>query len=205
MVPIPVFWTQYTTTMHGRVLKVVPCENCSTEYLYVMEREGSGVGTSIYFLNEEGAESHSKSAAEDTLKSVLENDFDAVPCPVCGHYQRYMFPKLLESKGMWELAIKLLVIMIGSITAVIAARVSVAYLQRPNDHDFTNVIAAWSVLLLLCLIGLGLLLVDKFKIRHFNPNLKDQAARIAIGRSRAVTRAEFEKEQQEKSEAETPS
>ena len=31
MLPIPVFWTHYTATMSGQALKLVPCENCSTE------------------------------------------------------------------------------------------------------------------------------------------------------------------------------
>ncbi|HKI30480.1 MAG TPA: hypothetical protein VKA46_01215 [Gemmataceae bacterium] len=193
MIPIPVFWKQYTATVHGRVLKVVPCENCSTEYVYLIEREGSGVGTSMYGLNDEGAEGHAKSAAEDTLKSVLENDFDPVPCPACGHYQRYMFPKLLETKWLWIQAVMLVVIVFGCFSAVIALYCSVTYLERPNDHDFGKMVAAWSVLLLLCLIGLGLSNFNKFKIRHFDPNLEDQQARIAIGRSRAVTRAEFER------------
>lgn len=53
MVHIPVFWTEYTATMHGRIFKVVPCENCSTEYVYLMKRKGSGYGTSMYMLNDE--------------------------------------------------------------------------------------------------------------------------------------------------------
>jgi hypothetical protein len=79
MVPIPVFWTKYTATMQGRALKVVPCENCSTEYVYILEREASGVGTSVYMLNNKGAAGHAQSAASDTLKEILENDFDPVP------------------------------------------------------------------------------------------------------------------------------
>src|SRR5262249_57077709 len=101
MIPVVVFWTKYTATLHGQTLKLVPCENCSTEYVYVLEREGSGYGTSLYMLNDEGALGHAKSAAEDTLQSYLENDFDPVPCPTCGHYQRYMFPKMLETKSLW--------------------------------------------------------------------------------------------------------
>src|SRR5438477_366098 len=54
MIPIPVVWTHYTATVRGRVLKLVPCENCSTEYVYALEREGEGAGTSLYLLNEEG-------------------------------------------------------------------------------------------------------------------------------------------------------
>jgi len=196
MIPIPVFWTQYTTSMRGRVLKIVRCENCSTEYLYVLERESSGVGTSVYMLNDEGAQAHATSAAEDTLTSVLENDFDPVPCPTCGHYQRYMFPKLLETKGLWGVAVTLVVLMSGCLDAVSALYWTVAYLRRPNDHAFGRMVVAWSILLLLCLIGLGLLLVKQYKIRHFDPNSEDLEARISKGRSRAVTRAEFEKAQQ---------
>lgn len=193
MIPIPVFWTQYTATMHGRVLKVVACENCLTEYVYIMERDASGVGTSVYMLNDEGAEGHAQSAAEDTLKSVLENDFDPVPCPACGHYQRYMFPKLQETKGMWVLVVTLAVIMIGCIAAVSGLKCSIAYLQGPSDDGFRNMVTAWSLLLLICLIGLGLSTFNKRKISRFNPNMTNQQARIAIGGSRAVTWAEFDK------------
>ncbi len=203
MIPILVFWTRYTATMHGRDLKVVPCENCSTEYLYIIERDASGVGTSMYMLNEEGAEGHARSAAEDTLKSVLENDFDPVPCPACGHYQRYMFPKLRETKGMWVLVVTLATIMIGCVATVSVLKYSIAYLERPSDDGFRNMAAAWSVLLLTCLIGLGLSILNKRKISRFNPNMADRQARIAIGRSRAVTRAEFEKAQREKGIAST--
>jgi hypothetical protein len=196
MVPIPVFWTKYTATMRGSVLKVVLCENCSTEYVYVLEREGSGVGTSLYRLNNEGAAGHAASAAEDTLQSVLENDFDPVPCPACGHYQRYMFPKLLETKGLWGPAVTVVVLLVGCLDTVSALSWSVAYLQHPNDHAFWRMVVTWSILLLLCLIGLGLSLVKQSRIRRFDPNLEDQQARIAKGRARAITRAEFEKAQQ---------
>src|SRR5262245_47586315 len=89
MIPFPVFWAQYTAKVHGWCLKNVPCENCSTEYVYMIDREATGAGTSMYMLNNEGAAGHATSAASETLASVLENDFDPVPCPACGHYQRY--------------------------------------------------------------------------------------------------------------------
>jgi hypothetical protein len=196
MIPIPVFWTEYTATMQGRTLKVVPCENCSTEYVYILEREASGVGTSVYMLNSEGAAAHAQSAAGDTLKEFLDNDFDPVPCPVCGHYQRYMFPKLRETKGMGIVVITIALLLIGAIAAVGSLKCSLGYLQHPSEADFRSMITAWSVLLVVCFIGLVLSILNKRKIRRFDPNVADQQARIAIGRSRAVTRAEFEKMQQ---------
>jgi len=165
MIPIPVFWTKYTATLHGQVLKLVPCENCSTEYVYVLEREGSGVGTSVYMLNDDGAQGHARSAAEDTLQSYLENDFDPVPCPVCGHYQRYMFPKLLETKSLRGPAVMLVVLLIGCLDAVSALYWSVVYLQRPNDRAFERMVITWSILLIVGLVGLGLWLVKRARIR----------------------------------------
>ena len=197
MIPIPVFWTKYTATMQGRNLKVVACENCATEYVYILEREASGVGTSVYMLNNEGAAGHAQSAAGDTLKEVLDNDFDPVPCPACGHYQRYMFPKLRETKGMGVVVITIALLMIGGIATVGALKCSLDYLLRPSEADFPSMITAWSVLLVACFIGLGLSILNKRQIRRFDPNAADQQARIAIGRNRAVTRAEFEKLRQD--------
>jgi hypothetical protein len=193
---ILVFWTKYTATLHGQVLKFVPCENCSTEYVYVLEREGSGVGTSVYMLNDEGAQDHAKSAADETLRSYLENDFDPVPCPVCGHYQRHMFPKLYQTRSPWGPAAMLVVLAIGCLVAVGGLYWSVAYLQQPNDHVLGRMVAAWSLTVVLGLVGVGLSVVERIKARRFDPNSEDQQARIEKGRSRAVTRAEFEQAQQ---------
>lgn len=86
MIPIPVFWTKYTATMQGRVLKVVPCENCSTEYVYILERKSSGVGTSVYMLNEEGAAGHAQSGADDPSRvRSLRKDRSRVPLHVAAN------------------------------------------------------------------------------------------------------------------------
>jgi hypothetical protein len=197
MIPIPVVLTEYTATRKGHALKVVSCENCSTEYVYSLEREASGVGTSVYMLNNKGAAGHAQSAAGDTLKEVLDNDFDPVPCPACGHYQRYMFPKLRETKGIGVVVITIVLLMIGIIAAIGALKCSLDYLLYPSEADFRSTITAYSVLLVVSFIGIGLSILNKRQIRRFDPNVTDQQARIAIGRSRAVTRAEFEKMQQE--------
>jgi hypothetical protein len=204
IIPIPVFWTKYTTTMQGQTLKVVPCENCSTEYLYVMERESVGVGTSVYRLNEAGAAGHSQASAAETLNDILKNEFDPVPCPACGHYQRYMFPKLLETRGTWFRPVMFLIIAIGCIAAAIALRDSIGYLQARNDQSFQKIVVDGLAILLLCVIGVGLSILNRYKNRRFNPNMEERDQRIALGRSRAVTRAEFDKVQQENSRREAP-
>ncbi len=195
MIPVVVFWTKYTATLHGRVLKLVPCENCSTEYVYVLEREGSGVGTSVYLLNDEGAQDHAAASAEESLQSYLQNDFDPVPGPVCGHYQRYMFPKLIETRSPWGPAAMLVVLTAGSLAAVGGLYWCIAYLQQPNDRDLWRMVAAWSLTAVLGLAGVGLSALNQLKDRRFDPNTEDQQARIEKGRSRAVTRAAFEASQ----------
>jgi hypothetical protein len=194
--PVPLVWLKnYTTTLQGQSLKFVPCEGCSTEYVYLMQREGTGVGTSLYSLNNKGAAEHAKSAAKDTLASILENDFDPVPCPACGHYQRYMFPKMQESKRMPVLIGRLALIGCSCVALLATVRFSIDYLNNGDDQSFWNMIASCAALLVLILLGLSLWILSKR--RPFNPNLQDQQARIALGQSRAVTRAEFDKSQQE--------
>jgi hypothetical protein len=197
MIPVPVFWTQYTATVQGRRLKNVACENCSTEYVYVIEREAVSASTSMYGLNNTGVAA--ATAAGETLSAVLENDFDPVPCPACGHYQRYMFPKVLGNTGLWARVGMLVAVFIGCLVAVSAVLRSVTYLQQKSDDTFRRMATAWSAVLILCLTAFGLSLVNKIKIRRFNPNVGDPQARIAIGRIRAVTRAEFEKAQNHRS------
>lgn len=196
MIPVVVFWTEYTATKQGSILKVVPCENCSTEYLYVLKREGVGAGTSVYGLNA-GAAADATSAADETLKSLLENDFDPVPCPVCGHYQGYMFPKLMQTKGLWGPAITLVLLLVGSLQGINALYCSGAYLLERTDRGYGKMVTAWVVLFVVCLLGFGLWRFKQWKISSFDPNREDQQARIAQGRSRAVTREEFEKASKE--------
>jgi hypothetical protein len=199
---IPIIWKKYTCTTSGSVVKVVPCENCSTEYVYVMSRVGKGDGASPYWLNDEGAAERAKAAAADMLQSLLEKDYDPVPCPVCGHYQRHMVPKLLEMKemaaqaaGPWVQVLMLVVILIACLDAAITVFWSVEYLLSPDDRVFRNMVKGWVILLPLGLMGLVLSIVKRIRLRRFDPNSEDQQARIAVGRSRAVTKAEFEQGQ----------
>ena len=192
MIPIFVTWTVYTATLNGRVFKLVPCENCATEYVYVLEREGVGCGTSVYMLNDEAAQKQAATGAKESLQSYLENDFDPVPCPVCGHYQRFMFPKLYDGGSSWiQLAYPVLLFM-GCLGAVCAAYWGIAYAQQPGDRALPRLAVTLALLAVLVMIGMWIRAVERSRARRFDPNTEDQQARIAKGRSRAVTRAEFD-------------
>lgn len=192
MLPIVVFWKQYTATLNGRVLKLVPCENCDTEYVYVLEREAIGVGVSMYTLNNEGAERNAMSSADEALQSYLENDFDAVPCPVCGHYQLAMFPKLFETKTAWGPIAMMGVYAVGILDVVSVLYWGIKHILHPSDHTLARLTTAGVVLGVVGFIGIVLSALNRSRARNFNPNLEDQQVRLELGRSRAVTRIEFE-------------
>ncbi|HEY7428293.1 MAG TPA: hypothetical protein VH682_28930 [Gemmataceae bacterium] len=203
MIQIPIIWTKYTATVRGRVLKLVPCENCATEYVYVLEREAEGVRTRVYLTNGGEAADDAAAAADDTLRQYLENDFDPVPCPVCGHYQRHMFPKLYESPA-WLPVVRLAAVVGGSVTAVVALYETLTYLQRLGGDALGRMAVAWAVLAAFVLIVVVLGVVERSRDRRFDPNAGDPQARIAEGQRRAVTRAEFEAAQLREQGAGTP-
>jgi hypothetical protein len=198
MIPIFVYFAEHSVTIEGRVFKVVPCEHCGTEYVYALERQATGCGTTFYRLDERGAREHAKAGAEDALRSYLENDFDPVPCPVCGHYQRYMFPKLYGGSPAWVSLARIVALLFGCLAAVGVMHWAVAYLQRPNDRALTRSGMALGILAALGAVVFALGAYERAHARRFDPNAEDQHARIAKGRSRAVTRAEFEAQQRER-------
>jgi hypothetical protein len=199
VIPIVVFWTNYTATVNGRIVKLVPCEHCQTEYVYVLEREGVGAGASVYGISMHGLNEapgeHAVGAAQDTLQQYLENDFDPVPCPTCGLYQTFMFPKLYKPVP-WVQIIRLFSLMVACLTSVIALYWVFAYLNRPGDQVLGRLIATSAQFAILVLIFFALGVVERSRVSRFNPNTEDQQVRIEKGRSRAVTRAEFEVSQQ---------
>ena len=197
MILIPIVWTNYTFATNGRVLKLVPCENCSVEYIYVLEREGEGSGTSFYMLNDDGARTDAVSSAHDALSQYLENDFDPIPCPACGHYQRHMHPKLYVPAA-WQQGAQLAVLAASVVCAVIALYCTFTYLLRLSNQLLWRMIAAWVVLAVLGLLSARLRMVERSRAQRFDPNTGDREARIKKGRSRAVTRSEFEAQQQER-------
>src|SRR5262249_47581424 len=86
MVPIPYALT-YKTTLRGRVPKLVRCEKCSFEYVYLLEMTVAGEGTSLLFLDNEGARQRSAAQAESALQQNLAQGCEVVPCPACGLVQ----------------------------------------------------------------------------------------------------------------------
>jgi len=171
MVPIVVYWTNYTATVQGRVAKLVPCENCRTEYVYVLEREGVGAGACVYGisvhgLNEDPAD-HAVAGAREGLQQYLENDFDPVPCPTCGHYQRFMFAKLMETRSLWPVLATMATLAVVLMSLISAVYWGINYLGQPSDHALLRLGVAASVLTVAGLIAARLSAVQRNRPRNF--------------------------------------
>ena len=173
-----------TCNVEGCVFRLVRCENCDGEFVYLMERSGqaSGVG---------GA---SERAAAEDLDRRLQSDCDSVPCVHCGWLQSEMIPKArsyyrpgMRSAGMW---------LIG-VSATIFVGLFVLFVGLGTGHTrFTK----WLVLpaiaaFISLLIGTMLLALRNMLAKRFD--FQDSSVRglfLAMAHSRGVwSREDFEK------------
>lgn len=76
--PIP-YALERTASATGRRPKFVACEKCGTEYVYLMERKGSGSGTSFLFLDNAGAKERAQQIARVSVYKQLEEGQDPIP------------------------------------------------------------------------------------------------------------------------------
>lgn len=83
---IPVAMT-YSASVGGQTIKKVSCESCGTAYVYQVERIVTGTGTSVLFLDNEGARQRAQDDAIASLGHELAKAVDEVPCPHCGWLQ----------------------------------------------------------------------------------------------------------------------
>lgn len=86
---IPIGQTS-TATVTGRMCKFCQCEGFTTEYVYVVERTAQGSGSSLLFLDNDGARNRASERAEKNLEAELEKAVDTVACPKCGWLQAAM-------------------------------------------------------------------------------------------------------------------
>jgi hypothetical protein len=102
-----------------------------------------------------------------------------------------MFPKLYEGSP-WLAMVQAVAAAACCLSAVAVVYWGIAYVQQPGERPLGRLIVA---LVLLAILGMGLLalgLVERSRVRRFDPNTGDPHPRIEMGRSRAMTRREFE-------------
>jgi hypothetical protein len=185
--------TEYTATLSGSVLKLVPCEHCGAEYVYQLERSAQGSGTSFLFLDNDGAQARASARAEAELRQLLERGVDLVPCPKCGWYQANMLPVARRQayRGMRNAGLCLLIGVIP--LALIGGLINAAAGGAPGGDPAIPWPVFLAGLIVLGLAGAGLLVARVVRSASYDPNAGDVEAHKQLGQSRAMLREEFEK------------
>jgi hypothetical protein len=182
---------EYTAHLSGATLKSVRCERCHAEYVYRMERDGSGSGTSLLFLDNQGARDRAAQQAADELGGRLRRECDAVPCPACGWYQRAMIDALRRDHRGWMQDTGLVLLAVSVIGLTVAY---VNWLPNFPHGPVAPWLVPWSLIggVIAGVAGVGLLVARVKLAERYDPSANDPWARIAAGRSRAVLKGELE-------------
>lgn len=180
----------YHVTARGVVLRNVACEHCRTEFVYALARETAGQGTSVLFLDNQGAQEQAASNAEAELSKQLEIDVDPVPCPSCHLYQTDMIRKLRKDAYWWMSGL--------AIVSVLVAIIVGAILLSALVNDLRNFSTGVRVVMALITVAgaagcFGLLQRRKSLSKSYNPNREEFADRRRSCKQAVMLKEEFDK------------
>jgi hypothetical protein len=186
-VAIPVTRT-FTINVWGSSSKLVHCEHCSKDYLYVVKRRGQGDGSCVIFLDEDGALQRASQLANANLQRSLNAAVEVVPCPGCGWIQTDM-QAVARSQHLPRLKIAGWLLVIG---LVIPLLVLLATWSRPaNDPrriplmvEITIATGLQLLAAVICLMGRSIACAS------YDPNSEDIEVRLAKGLERGVMLAD---------------
>jgi hypothetical protein len=192
--PVAIPRKEYSTTLVNHALRTVQCESCQAEYVYVLKCEGVGSGTSVLFLDNEGAKERAAKAAVDMLTEKLENAVDGVPCPNCGWYQADMITHL-RSEWCSAMDVAGLIATVFGLVGLAASAV-LGYVTwvnaAPNGKGPTLPQIGWAAIISGIVVAAGLVLffVRSRLAAGVKPNHEPLDRRLALGRRRAALASE---------------
>ena len=182
---------KYTSTVSGRVPKVVDCAACNKQYVYFLERTATAEATSFLFLENEEAKQSAADEARIELLGRLARSCDPVPCPRCGLFQVHMLARAKALHRAWMLNTGLACILVV-IPLLVVARIATGMAERTGSPR-ASTISDVALILSIGLAGIGcVMLVWRFQAaRRFDPNDAPVSVRIEDGKERAMTIEEF--------------
>jgi len=187
VVPIP-YALQYKDKLRGQVPKLVPCEECGLEYVYLFQGSAEGTGTSALFLDNQGAQDRARAHAEAHLAVTLQQGVAVVPCPRCGRVQQNMVPLARSSRLVWLL---LVVLALSLAVAVFGMWAAVCSLTAANRQEQAEALTAWIVVGALAVVAAGLFFLRRALNQRYDPNSAPVEERQRLGQELAVTKEEF--------------
>src|ERR1700689_2583979 len=100
MAPIP-YALVFQASAQGSVPKLVECDQCQFEYVYLLSRSVETEQTSLLFLDNERAREDAERLARTYLQESLDQGCEVVPCPKCGWVQEHMVQRARELHYRW--------------------------------------------------------------------------------------------------------
>src|SRR6516225_1521586 len=181
----------YTAWRVGAVAKFVCCKKCGTEFAYTMMRHASGQGTSLYFLDNAGAEERAQRRAESKLQKALASEVEPVECPKCGCFQANMVRearrRYLKYMGPKYAAIALVVVVpIFFCGGVYINGVVAALPIVPWNSILYSAIGLAAAIVLMPFVRFYLSL-------FYDPNRDTAEQRLARGYGLGIPRADYER------------
>jgi hypothetical protein len=202
-IPIPYALT-YTATVEGRAPKLVQCEGCGHEYVYFLERTASGQGTSMLFLDNEGAQSTASAEAHAELMARLDKACEAVPCPACGRYQQHMVTYARHLRYRWMRTGAVLLFTLGALLFMGAMAFSPAR-GNPNDPDADLPATLLWGGVWMGFLGCPALLVLRYWLsKRYDPNREDLEERKQYGQRYSMSLPDFLKAVEANSAGQSP-
>jgi hypothetical protein len=89
LVPIPIT-RRFVASGAGSAIKLVRCEQCACEFVYLMRRRARAGAETLIVLDGDDARKRAMGRLRRSLLEQLRAGHDLVPCPQCGWYQRPM-------------------------------------------------------------------------------------------------------------------
>lgn len=90
---------RYSSTFALRAWIPVRCEHCGALFAYKIERTVRGEGSSILWLDNEGASERARDEAVRAAEFALKSALEPVPCITCGSYQAAMIHLLRQRES----------------------------------------------------------------------------------------------------------
>jgi hypothetical protein len=188
MSPIPYAKT-YRTTLRGTIPKLVQCEQCAFEYVYMLEATAVGEGTSLFFLNSEGARQRSTAQAEALLQQNLNQGCEVVPCPACGTVQQHMLCRARQLHCRW---MRMGAFLAFALAGFLMLAAGVYTLIDATTTGLTGETKAfWVAIGAVLGAGLGLLILRGRLARNYDPNAAPTDLRKHRGQELAVSKKDF--------------
>ena len=160
--------------------RIVVCEKCEAEYVYILEVSGSGSQGAWLGFQNEGAKKKAEKKAQKDVREQLRTNAEAVPCPECAHYQDHMISVAKKQHAG--------ILTLATIILVIGGPILGFILLITKAGDMLWLWAGLAGIVLGLFTGLG----AYYQYSSFEPNEQPKKTRFAIADEKAMLRDDFE-------------